>query len=314
MKRLAFLGLVVGLAYPLYGQCNLCPVSNNLPPRTFDPAFLVIEAGRDTDVVIQFALPETVSAPAPINYVYPNFAIYVDSLRMDGGNTYVSLAGNPSIAPAYNTSNPAAGAMRFDQNHRYKQVRSSSPTHDNVVVYRNPGGGGPSNPTPPRGCVRACIRGITPTPTADTLRIYLRGFVDPNSINIFTGASNDINNKDTSNLMPNLAGQPLYSDTWTSYAVVVRSPVTGVSYQALTSLQAYPNPTWGPVTVHYSLSRPANLTLTVLSLSGQQILHEKVGIRPAGENQFSLSLPPGIYLIELHGEGETLRGRVVVLH
>ncbi|GIV25321.1 MAG: hypothetical protein KatS3mg026_1013 [Bacteroidia bacterium] len=152
---------VVALAVSayLYAQCSPCTANNTLSPRTFDPPFLTISAGVDTEVVVQFALPETVSAPSPINYVYPNFAIWVDSLRMKYGNMYVSLRGQPSVAPAYNTANPSQGALRFDQDHRYKQVRSSPDVYANVVVYQNPGGGSPSNPTPPRGCVRACIRG-----------------------------------------------------------------------------------------------------------------------------------------------------------
>ena len=171
----------LGLALYGYAQCTACSTAGNtLPPKTFNPPYLQIEAGRDTMVTIQFALPETVSAPSPINYVYPNFAIYVDSLRLDGGNAYVSLYGQPSVAPAYNTANPSQGALVFDQMHRYKQVRSG--VYANVVVYQNPGGGSPGSPTPPRGCVRACIRGVQPTPqgSADTLRILLRGFVDPN--------------------------------------------------------------------------------------------------------------------------------------
>lgn len=289
-------------------------MNNTLPPRTFDPPYLEIEAGRDTQVIIQFALPETVAAPSPINYVYPNFAIFVDSLRMDGGNTYVSLIGSPAVAPSYDSNDPSAGALRFYQDHRYKQVRSSAPTHGNVVVFQNPGGGSPSSPTPPRGCVQACIRGVTPTgPNADTLRILLRGFVDPATINIFTGQSTDINNKDTTNLMPTLAGNPLYSDVWTSYAVRVTASTTTVRMTTLGSFSVQPNPAWGQAELSYTLYRPATLQLRVLSLSGQEVLREVLPNRPAGTSTYALSLPAGIYLLELQAGSEKLQQKLVVL-
>lgn len=265
-------------------------------------------------MVIQFALPETVSAPSPINYVYPNFAIYVDSLRLDGGNAYVVLYGTTSTPAQYNSSNPSAGALRFDQDHRYKQVRSSAPTHDNVVVYQNPGGGSPSNPTPPRGCVRACIRGVTPTGNgADTLRILLRGFVDPNSINIFTGQSNDINNKDTTNLMPTLAGNRLYSDVWTEYAVRVTASTSTVRSSYIEGLTLTPNPAWGSATLSYTLNHPTALSLRILTLAGQEIEVRDLGWRTAGTHELSLSLPAGIYLIELRAGQEKQIQRLVVL-
>lgn len=307
--------LSIGLAAYAYGQCTLCTANNTLAPRTFDPPYLTIRAGVDTMVVIQFALPETVTAPS-INYVYPNFAIFVDSLHLDGGNTYVSLYGQPNVAPAYNSANPPQGALRFDQNHRYKQVRSSAPTHDNVVVYQNPGGGSPSNPTPPRGCVRACVRGIQPTPpnSADTLRILLRGFVDPNSINIFTGQSIDINNKDTTNLMPTLAGNPLYADAWTAYAVVVLPGQTTVLERVLSGVQLSPNPAWGTAGVTFGLHRPAEVTLRVFSMEGKLVWQREMGLTLAGEHTVSLSLPAGLYTVEVQAGPELLRTKLVVLH
>jgi hypothetical protein len=49
----------------------------------------------------------------------PSYAIYVDSLRMAGGATYVVVKGETSTPVSY-----AAGAFAFDQAPRYKQVRS----------------------------------------------------------------------------------------------------------------------------------------------------------------------------------------------
>ncbi|MCX8112430.1 MAG: T9SS type A sorting domain-containing protein [Bacteroidia bacterium] len=318
MKPLRILlGFVVGARLWAQASCGLCTINNTLPPRTFDPPFLTVNAGSDMDVVIQFALPETVQVSSPFGQlvVYPNFAIFVDSLKMDGGNTYVSLHYQPSIPPTYNSSNPANGALRFHDNHRYKQVRNTSPTHENVMVYQNPGGGSPSNPTPPRGCVRACIRGIAPTPTADTLRILLRGFIDPNSISFFpTPGGQDINNKDTTNLMPSLAGNNLWADVQTSYAVRVVGIPSSFSASPLSGLKVYPNPAWGTATLRYTLARPSTVELHVHMPTGQTVFHEVVGNRPAGESEYTLSLPAGVYIVQISAEGHTLRQQLVVLN
>ena len=198
--------LVVGL-YGLYAQqCGSCAVSGSpILPRGFDPDSITLTVGQDTEVVIQFTLPDTVRQFGAD--LYPNYAIYVDSLRMAGGNTYVVVKGTASTQVSYGN-----GAFAFDQAPRYKQVRSGAPPAQ-VVVYRNPSpseAGVPSGqPSPPRGCVRACIKGRQPTPagTGDSLYILLRAFVPISAI------GNDANNKDTSNLMPALGPQLLYSDT-----------------------------------------------------------------------------------------------------
>ncbi|MEN3040252.1 MAG: T9SS type A sorting domain-containing protein [Bacteroidia bacterium] len=320
ITRLLIVGLIVGPA--LHAQCGLCTVNNNLPPRTFDPPFLTIQAGQDTEVVVQFALPETVMQAGTA--MYPNFAIFVDSLHMQGGNTYVSLRGAPSIPPSYNSGNPVSGALRFHDGHRYKQVDDNPPKYANVIVYQNPGGGSPSNPTPPRGCVRACIRGITPTPpnADDTLRILIRGFIDPNSVQVtfFPNPSitaSDINNKDTSNLMPKLntpAGAiPLWGDVWTTYTVKVTRPTATIQMATLSQLSVSPNPVQGPAEIRYTLTRPASPTLRIFTVAGVEIVRQSFGSRPAGEFTHTLLLPAGVYLIELEAEGAVLRQRLVVL-
>ncbi|MCX7764897.1 MAG: T9SS type A sorting domain-containing protein [Bacteroidia bacterium] len=322
MRAPLVIAVVVGALLRAQSGCGFCTVNNALPPRTFDPPFLTINAGEDAEVVIQFALPETIQRAGTA--LYPNFAIFVDSLRLDGGNTYVSLKGNPSVAPTYNSSNPAAGALRFDQNHRYKQVNDNPPTYANVVVYQNPEGGSPSNPTPPRGCVRACIRGVSPTPPggADTLRIYLRGFVDPNSISIgFSGITgNDIPNKDTTNLMPRrtipaFGTIDLWGDVWTSYPVrVMPGTTTSLFHPALLGLSVIPNPAWGSATLRYVLARPAELKLQVFTLSGQIVISENLGVRPAGESRHSITLPAGLYVVHLEAEGHILRKQLAIVH
>jgi hypothetical protein len=167
-------GLVVGV-YALYAQCANCTVSGQpILPRGFDPSYITLTVGQDTEVVIQFTLPDTVQQAGLT--LYPNYAIYVDSLRMAGGNTYVVVKGTTSTPVSYGN-----GALVFDQDPRYKQVRSGVSAW--VVVYRNPSpseaGVSSGQPSPPRGCVRACIKGVQPTPagTGDSLYIVLRAFV-----------------------------------------------------------------------------------------------------------------------------------------
>jgi hypothetical protein len=87
--------------------------------------------------VIQFTLPDTVKQLG--TDLYPNYAIYVDSLRMAGGATYVVVNGTPSTPVSY-----ANGAFGFDQAPCYKEVRSD--VYAQVVVYRNPS---PSEANPP---------------------------------------------------------------------------------------------------------------------------------------------------------------------
>ena len=68
--------------------------------------------------MIQFTLPD-MAQQAGLT-LYPNYAIYVDSLRMAGGNTYVVVRGTASTPVSY-----ANGAFAFDQApaiSRYKVV------------------------------------------------------------------------------------------------------------------------------------------------------------------------------------------------
>jgi hypothetical protein len=183
-------------------KCGSCAISGSPTlPQGFDPSSITLTAGQDTEVVIQFTLPDTVQQGGQT--LYPNYAIYVDSLRMAGGATYVVVKGTASTPVSY-----ANGAFRFDQAPRYKQVRSGVSAR--VVVYRNPSpseaGVSSGQLSPPRGCVRACIKGSSAYSGryGDSLYIVLRAFIDPNSISIgFTGiTSQDISNKDTTNLMP----------------------------------------------------------------------------------------------------------------
>ena len=52
--------LVVGL-YALYAQCMNCAVSGSPTlPQGFNPSSITLTVGQDTEVVIQFTLPDTV--------------------------------------------------------------------------------------------------------------------------------------------------------------------------------------------------------------------------------------------------------------
>lgn len=312
---------MVGALLRAQSGCTPCTVSNSLAPGTFDPPFLTLQVGQDTEVVIQFALPEDIRVDVAgfAISIYPNFAVFVDSLRMDGGNSYVSLRGNPSVAPSYNSANPAAGALRFDQPHRYKQVRDATPQYENVVVYQNPGGGTSTNPTPPRGCVRACVRGVSPTPTADTLRILLRAFVDTSSISLgFPPSGRDINNKDTTNLMPRInspigGSVPAWVDTSTKYAVRVVDQTSVIVQGCIREVKIMPNPAMGVAYLRYALNQQAQVELRVVTPAGQEVLRENLGERPAGESDYFFYLPTGLYVVELKAQGSVFRQRLVVV-
>jgi hypothetical protein len=303
--------LVVGL-YGLYAQCTNCTVSGSPTlPRGFDPSSITLTAGRDTEVVIQFTLPDTVQQIGLT--LYPNYAIYVDSLRMAGGNTYVVVKGTTSTPVSY-----ANGAFAFDQAPRYKQVRSG--VYAWVVVYRNPSpseaGVSGGQLSPPRGCVRACIKGIQPTPagTGDSLYIVLRAFIDPNSVSFFPPSSNDISNKDTTNLMPTESNVPLYSDVSLYYGPVY---VVGTSAAIESALQGgivlSPNPTWGVAMVRFTTTYSVPVRVRALDASGRVVHERDMGVLLPGEHTADLRLPAGIYIVELLAGKESYKARLVVL-
>jgi hypothetical protein len=304
--------LVVGL-YGLYAQCTNCAVSGSpILPRGFDPSSITLTAGRDTEVVIQFTLPDTVQQFGLT--LYPNYAIYVDSLRMAGRDTYVVVKGTTSTPVSY-----ANGAFAFDQAPRYKQVRSG--VYAWVVVYRNPSpseaGVSSGDPSPPRGCVRACVKGRQPTPAgrADSLYIALRAFVDPNSISLFPSpSSNDISNKDTTNLMPTESGVPLYSDVSLYYGPVY---VVGTSTAIESALQGgivlSPNPTWGVAMVRFTTTYSVPVRVRALDVSGRVVHERDMGVLLPGEHTADLQLPAGIYIVELLAGKESYKARLVVL-
>jgi len=297
--------LVVGL-YALYAQCASCGVSGSpILPQGFDPSSITLTVGRDTEVVIQFTLPDTAQQLGLT--LYPNYAIYVDSLRMAGGNTYVVVKGTASTPVSY-----ANGAFGFDQAPRYKQVRSGVTAQ--VVVYRNPSpseaGVSSGQPSPPRGCVRACIKGRQPTQagTGDSLYIVLRAFVPINAI------GNDAGNKDTSNLMPTLGPQLLYSDTSLYYGpVYVVDTSTAIESALQGGIVLSPNPTWGVAMVRFTTTYSVPVRVRALDASGRVVHERDMGVLFPGEHTADLQLPAGIYIVELLAGKESYKARLVVL-
>jgi hypothetical protein len=303
-------GLVVGV-YALYAQCANCTVSGQPTlPRGFNPPSIRLTVGQDTEVVIQFTLPDTVRQGSLT--LYPNYAIYVDSLRMAGGDNYVVVKGTTTTQVSY-----ANGAFRFDQAPRYKRVRSGGNNdYAWVVVYRNPSpseaGVSSGDPSPSRGCVRACIKGRQPTPqgTGDSLYIVLRAFVDPNSI---FPSSSDISNKDTTNLMPTF-GQPLYSDVPLYYGpVIVESRPSAIESAVRGGIVLSPNPTWGVAMVRFTTTYSVPVRVRALDASGRVVHERDMGVLFPGEHTADLQLPAGIYIVELLAGKESYKARLVVL-
>ena len=267
--------------------------------------------------MIQFTLPDTVQQSGLT--LYPSYDIYVDSLRMAGGNTYVVVKGTASTPVSY-----ANGAFGFDQAPRYKQVQSG--VNAWVVVYRNPSpseaGVSSGQLSPPRGCVRACIKGVQPTPTGtgDSLYIALRAFIDPNSISIgFTGiTSQDISNKDTTNLMPtkDVFGNSVdvYSDVSLYYGpVIVQSSSTAIESAVRGGIVLSPNPTWGVAMVRFTTTYSVPVRVRALDASGRVVHERDMGVLFPGEHTADLQLPAGIYIVELLAGKESYKARLVVL-
>jgi len=297
-------GLVVGL-YGLYAQCGRCGVSGSpILPQGFDPSSITLTVGQDTEIVVQFTLLD-MAQQAGLT-LYPNYAIYVDSLRMAGGDNYVVVQGTASTPVSY-----ANGAFAFDQDPRYKQVRSGVRAW--VVVYRNPSpseAGVPSGqPSPPRGCVRACIKGrqLTPEGTGDSLYIVLRAFVPQTAI------GNDANNKDTSNLMPTLGTLALYSDTSLYYGPIVVSQGTAIGSALQGGIVLSPNPAWGVAMVRFTTTYSVPVRVRALDASGRVVHERDMGVLFPGEHTADLQLPAGLYIVELLAGKESYKARLVVL-
>ncbi len=278
---------LIGVAL-VYGQCNMCTPDPDSSPRPygFRPNPLWLPPNKDTSLTIYFTFPDEVQQGNLT--LYPNYAIWVDSLRLDRG-LIMDQAGNPF---AYNASNPAAGPIHFDQMHRYKQWGRGATDYANFVVYQNPGtSAGPPGQTPPIGCARVCIR-TSDTEGSDTLRVKVR---------VFIPTVGDGDNKDTTTLTPNLFGRDAWLDTVFRYAVVISSLPTslGREMSAMYAFRPVSNPAYREAVVTYTLPQPMAVRLRAYTLDGREVLLRDLGLQPAGTFQETLNLPAGQYFLRL---------------
>ncbi len=278
---------LIGVAF-VYGQCMQCtPDASQSPsPYGFNPSILWLPPGKDTSLTIYFTFPDKVQQ-AGLD-VFPNYAIWVDSLRLEVG-LITDQNGDPF---AYNVSNPDAGPIRFDQLHRYKQWGSGANDYANFVVYRNPGiSAGPAGQTPPIGCARVCIR-TSANEGSDTLRVKVRAFIP---------AVGDADNKDTTNLRPILIQQNAWSDTVFRYPVVISNNPASLSggWGSMYAFSPVVNPSFREAVVRYTLHAPMAVRLRAYTLDGREVLSRYGGIQPAGTHQEVLQLPAGQYFLRL---------------
>jgi arabinogalactan endo-1,4-beta-galactosidase len=85
---------------------------------------------------------------------------------------------------------------------------------------------------------------------------------------------------------------------------------------AALALRLFPNPATGPVSLAYTLARPAAVRAQLLSLTGQQLRTlASVPLAPAGPHTLPLGaldgLPQGVYLVQLTADGYTSTQRLV---
>ncbi len=101
----------------------------------------------------------------------------------------------------------------------------------------------------------------------------------------------------------------LYSDAtgsfwgWAIDNLYIQQQPTAINSEKPNALQAYPNPTDGPITVAFDLTEPGSITLSIYDLQGKVVTaHSFAGI--AGRNERTLSLQqPGVYVARLKGKG-----------
>jgi len=267
----------------VYGQCNQCTPDRDQSPTPFGfrPDPLRLPPGIDTSLTIYFTFPDQVEQGALT--VYPNYAIWVDSLRLDRG--LITTQSGDTFA--YNASNPSAGPVIFDQPHRYKQWGSGATDYANFVVYQNPGtSAGPAGQTPPIGCARVCIR-TSSNEGSDTLRVKVR---------VFVNIVGDVDNKDTTNIR-GILGRV---DTTFRYAIVIsRSSSLSRGLTNVYDLRIQPNPAYQEAILSYTLPNAMAVSLSVYALDGRKVLSRDLGLKPAGTHQETLQLPAGQYLIRL---------------
>ena len=79
---------------------------------------------------------------------------------------------------------------------------------------------------------------------------------------------------------------------------------------------AYPNPFNPSTTISYTLSRKANINLSVYNISGQLIENLKNGYQNAGNYEIvwdASQQPSGIYLLRLQSENESFNQKLMLM-
>lgn len=292
-------------------QCTQCTPRADRSPRPFgfNPQVVCLPTDKDTSFTVYFTFPDSTRSGG--NLVYPNYAVWVDSLRLLRG-----LLTRPNGSPfGYDAANPEQGAIRFDQPHRLKAYSSNPSDRANFVVYRNPGGA--AGGTPPIGCAQICIK-TGATAGRDTLRVKVRVFV-PNPI------AGDAIDKDTTNLAPIFAGRPTYLDTFFNYIIFVgvTPPDAGLCVtrtfptsldrapESIRSFTLAPNPAVGETQASFSVTMPGRVTLRVVNTAGQEV-YAYTNEFPAGDHTHTLRLPAGFYMVFIEDKQGALMQRLVI--
>ncbi len=317
MRYLTLL-VVSCLSLRLHAQCGTCTVdiANSPNPYGFNPDTLDLPAGIDTSLTIQFTFPDSIRQGAFT--LYPNYAIWVDSLRLLNGRI-TRRGGNAPFA--YDPQNPENGAIVFNIPHVNK-IDQGTNCQANFVIYRNPGtSAGPAGGTPPRGCASVCLR-TSATPGCDMLLVRVRVFVPQLS---------DADNKDTTNLAPIILGNPAWLDTIFRYPVRIGGatctsadyptvttpraqcqPSSLLSNNGVATLSIFPNPAIQNAEIRFTLSQSSSLTLRAIAADGREV-YRHTGTYSAGEHTHTLRLPAGVYVVSVGSGDSWISQRLVVV-
>jgi arabinogalactan endo-1,4-beta-galactosidase len=98
--------------------------------------------------------------------------------------------------------------------------------------------------------------------------------------------------------------------------VLTSALATTVAASPVSVLQVFPNPVAGPLSLSYSLARPAAVQVALYSLTGQRLRTlAEVPLAAAGQHRLALGsvadLAAGVYMIQLTSEGVTSSQRLV---
>jgi hypothetical protein len=81
---------------------------------------------------------------------------------------------------------------------------------------------------------------------------------------------------------------------------------------------AFPNPANTSISIPISVSKPLPVIVRLYNMTGQEVMHQDLGIVPAGQTKTAVfqttDLPAGIYNYSLDAEGEHVADRITVLH